>query len=244
MKTQSSNIGYSKISYLMLAIIVIALIFTFFNLTNNPDYRQIGYLSVIGIANIGLLIVSLGLTFGLRGKVSVNTITVYTLLILFQAIMLYFVPMGIGSERLSYYFSLSLIATIGILFSIFGNVLGHEKKEGQGFSLYIHDEDSVLNKMPIIGKGGVILAWIGIFFLMFALIATTGSAFLSYPNFGLVDNLANPILASFGVGDWENIAFIFLPAEFGMFIIALLIGSSVESSITVMLHAKSLHTSV
>jgi len=58
---------------------------------------------------------------------------------------------------------------------------------------------------------------------MFALIATSGSVFIAYPSFGIVDGLTDPILSSFGVGDWENISLIFLPAELMMMILALII---------------------
>ena len=196
--------------------LIIILEILFYNLTNRPEFRDTGYLYVMGIVSMGLFLTAFALTTYLRKGMKWNAMFLFAFPILRLILMMLYIPYG--TEFLTYYFNLALVSGIIVIMSLLDNVLDRNKNEDDGFKLNMYAKDSPLpdKLLPIF--------YIGIFIVMGLIIGQTGQTFIPRPTLSTEDGMKNAIISSWGVAQWENISFIFFPAEFISYLILLIAG--------------------
>lgn len=194
--------------YLGLLLATILVSVDIWYVTNVLQARQVGFLLWEGGLSILILLIASLLSYifikkdgnGRSGILAVIGFMIFEVLI-----MLNYASMTPFIEKLSYYFHMALTAVVMILIGMVGNIVGVEKKQDDGFTIWLHDKDS-----PIPTKM-IFPVWLAVFFAMGGLVMVSGSVLVQYPSFGVLPWLGGPAISGFGVGDWENIVFMIFP---------------------------------
>jgi len=202
-----------KIIYAVILMVCIFTVVEIWYVTNIVDFRQIGFMVWMGLLSMLILLSGMLLAYDyLKKKKVVHGVLVVMGVFIFDVfVMINFAPMSIETQKLFYYFLLMLTMSIFIVIGMIGNITRIEKKKEEGFNISIHEANSPISTRMIIPT------WIAVFGLMFLLVSVGGHALLSYPQFG-VTNVAEPLLASFPIGDAENIVYLIFSFEIAMMV--------------------------
>lgn len=204
---ETANPRSKKALYITLLIATILLGLDIWYVTNNLQFRNLGYMLWEGGITILLLLIGalLAFKYGEDKRTRNGLFITFGILIFEVIVMMNYVTLGIDAEKLNFYFYLSVSSAVILLAVMVGNIIGIEKKSESGFNIYIYGKDS-----PIPPKLLVPL-WIAIFFAMGGFVFGTGSVLMSYPQLSAMKFLGGPAIGSFGVGDWEDISFMIFP---------------------------------
>lgn len=207
--------GSKKGLYIILLIATVLIAIDIWYVVNQLQLRQVGYLLWEGGITILLLLTGslLSFKFSNDSKTRNGILITYFLFIFDVVVMLNYATMATQIDKLTFYFHLYITASVILLVSMIGNIIGTEKKSESGFNIFIYGKDS-----PIPPKM-LIPVWLIVFFVMGAFVFISGSVLLSYPQFGIVQFLGGPSTSGFGVANPENIDFLILPFAISMLVL-------------------------
>lgn len=190
-----------KIFYILtiMAFIVLS-VFIFFII---KAHQMTFYSDFVLITLFDLIILAISGALNLFIYKDKNFLVWYSILFISLMVMLNYAPDPKFQEDLHFYYYLSLGAVIVILASLIGNVIKVEKKPEEGFEVY---QSMQRLKNPLL----LIVAWLGVFFLMGILVSASGHTFIGYPKFA-VGSISGSLISGFAVGDWENIVLLIMP---------------------------------
>lgn len=192
----------NKAIFIFLIILAIALLVDFWYVTNVIAVREVGNLFAIGLISLSVIgtnaIIYTQIKHEKKGGAKIYLgLLVMDVLVLMFSINIFFA----SYDKLFHYTLLSVFSNILMLIGVIDNI-SYTPDKKTDFHMHIHDADSPIPSNMIIP------VWLMIFFAYGFMVFLLSNTLISYPMFSTIGDWKGAFPNSFGVSEWENIAYV------------------------------------